>query len=762
MAVSTAASPAFSASPEAPLWTPAADEVYLQESAEKIFTDAPVTALALHEDVLYAVAADALHTLRAGSLATVLNAPKPVRGVWGLGDRLFVAADDGLHELRGNQWVRLGDVRAVDATLHLGNIHFASADAIYRLEENTLVDIKPDTGYLSTDATLIMEDGTQVISDPIQIGTIQRIASYSGTLYVLRKGELALLDGPVFWRNPIDWGTLPSSETRDMLSFGSRLFVTTDRGLAVLRGMAMTVLTGEDGLPSNNTTCAAPGFAKDLWIGTTTGAIRHVDGEFQYFGADHWLPGDHVNDIVAGDHVVCIATNAGLGIIRYEPYTMLKKADYYERQLDEWGFKRLGFVQRLYYAGKDLGWLREVSDNDGGHTAHYLAAMSYKYAVTGDKAARDAAVDAAEAMMWLEQITPKEGFFARAIWVEGVDEGQRAERGSGGLPAKWYATEDGKWSWKGDTSSDEVNAHYYAVALFHDLAAKGAEKERAKAHLARITNHIIGEGWLLRDMDGKPTRWGRWDPDYLLRPYGYYARGLNGMEAQAYAITAHALTGDPAYEAGLQQLLDWNYHKYTVREKLTFPPDYIVPWDDELAFRCFDPLLRYTKDEYLRSIYLRAIERHWEVMRMQKVPYFNFMYGGLTGNDCEVDQGVAHLRSWPLDPVSHSYKNSHRDDLHTEDGYVSYAKGTRGLLPRETQAAWGSRSAIRYDSSGGGRGAYPAVGWLEDYWMGRYYGMILPPEVKDRDLVSVPDDFGHPKGARPYDGPPRPEIIPGR
>ena len=31
---------------------------------------------------------------------------------------------------------------------------------------------------------------------------------------------------------------------------------------------------------------------------------------------------------------------------------------------------------------------------------------------------------------------------------------------------------------------------------------------------------------------------------------------------------------------GLRQLLKWRYHTYTVRQKLTFPPDSVVPWDD--------------------------------------------------------------------------------------------------------------------------------------------------------------------------------------
>ena len=81
-------------------------------------------------------------------------------------------------------------------------------------------------------------------------------------------------------------------------------------------------------------------------------------------------------------------------------------------------------------------------------------------------------------------------------------------------------------------------------------------------------------------MDGQPTRWGQWGPDYLQRPYGFEARGLNGMEAPMYMITARALTNDPQFDFGLQQLLDWGYHKGTVRQKLTFPPESVVPWAD--------------------------------------------------------------------------------------------------------------------------------------------------------------------------------------
>jgi hypothetical protein len=274
-----------------------------------------------------------------------------------------------------------------------------------------------------------------------------------------------------------------------------------------------------------------------------------------------------------------------------------------------------------------------------------------------------------------------------------------------------------------------------------------------------MATHIIDNGWVLRDMDGKPTRWGRWDPDYLFRPYGMPARGLNGMEAQGIVRAAYAATGDPKFEEAFQQLIDWGYHTYTVRQRVTFPPADIAPWDDELAFRTYYTIFRYTDDPYLRSIYLRSIARSWEVKRMQKVAWFNFTYSAVTGNDGELEEAVGDLRGWPLDCLEHSYQNSHRDDLATEPGYVAYGVGTRGMSARETGVKRGSRDALPYDGGANSRRVAEPTGFLRDYWMGRYHGFIEVPTTKDKALLTVERRPGVQLGAAPYEGPGRPEDL---
>jgi len=602
-----------------------------------------------------------------------------------------------------------------------------------------------------------MEDGSQVLADPVHIGPIDRIASYSGTLYILAPGGLALFDGRIVNRDFIDWGTLPSPDTRDMLSYGSRLFISTSRGLGVLRGAALTALKGKDGLPSEETTCLEAGFGNDIWIGTTRGAIRMLENDWHYFGTDHWLPGDNVNDIAVGDKVVYIATDHGIGIIHYEPYTLRKKADHYERHMDEWGHKRLGFVHLLYM--RDGEWVREISDNDGGHTAPWLAAMCYKYAVTGDKSARQEAVESFKAMLWLERVTTIDGLIARAIWSPTADADTRGRHGSGGLPAKWFPTRDGNWYWKGDASSDEVISHFYAVSLFHDLVAEGLEKEMAAKHLAKIASYILQNDWRLIDFDGKPTRWGRWDPKYLLTPYGYADKGLNGLEAMTFMKTAHALTGDTKFEEGFRQLTGFGYLNHTVRLKNTFPPSSVAPWDDDLAFLGFYTILRYTRDPMLRSVYLRGLERSFEVKRMEHIAWFNFAYGALTGNDCEAEQAVKHLREWTLDCVEHTYQNSFRDDLFPEPGYIPYEGGTKAMSPRETTVKRGSRNALGYDGGANGRRVMEPTGFLRDYWMGRYHGIIEAPSSIEENLISVRSASKGIQGAKSYDGPGRPKMY---
>lgn len=723
--------------PAKPLWEPIVDTVYLQEVPTLITTDHALTAVTVHDGAAYVGDAGGVSRVEGESLRRETGLKGPVSRLKSLNGALYAAGSEGLWSLSKSTWSKLTSQPIADLCLHNGRVVVASGARLFTLGGKELEPLS-STGR--------RDSGSAILG----------VASYAGTLYVHDGKRVGLLDGErLVYENIADWGRLESGCTvRDLLAVGSRLVVATNKGLCVLRGMTWYHIDGHDGLCYHDTTALASGFDRDLWIGTARGAIRNFGEQYQFFGYTRWIPHDHVNAVAAGDNVVYIATDGGLGIIHYEPYTLAKKAAYYERWLNEWGMKRLGFIHALFLEGGH--WVREVSDNDVGYSSHYLDAKCFEFAVTHSAEARAAAVDMMKSVKWSEEITSIEGFPARSIYNVG-EVTHKAMHGSGGLPAEWNPTADGDWEWKGDTSSDEVDAQVYATTIFLNLVANKEEHVWATDHLRRVVGHIVDNGFILKDVDGKPTRWGRWDPEYLKTPYGARARGLNGMEAFSYLTTAHHFTGDEKFLKAKEFHRAQGYLRDILRQKLTFPAGFETHFDDRLAFYSYFPLIQYETDSKLKALWLRSLERSWEVKRSESAAWFNFIYGALTGNDCETRQAVEHLRGWPLDLRRYSFTNSHRDDLWMPKEYRVYAERPKRLNPRETEPDRWDGDFMRLDGTGGGRVVADPGGWLDAYWMGRYYGMITAPQTDDESLTSVPRRDLH-FGAAPYSGPPRPKL----
>lgn len=277
-----------------------------------------------------------------------------------------------------------------------------------------------------------------------------------------------------------------------------------------------------------------------------------------------------------------------------------------------------------------------------------------------------------------------------------------------------------------------------------------------REHLSRMADHIITHGWTMCDLDGKPTVWCRWDPEYF-NGKGKAHRGLNGLEVLNYMRTTAAITGDQKYLDAMQQLVDMDYTDRVIEQKLVFGPD-IFHSDDRLAFYTYYTLLQYETDPWLRGLYRRSLERSWEIERIEQIPWFNFIYGELTGNDCETEPAVKYLRETPLDLVNYSYSCESCTDLFTPPGYESYCKEIKNISPRiRGLVRWTSNSG-RVKGGGDGHSVADPSGWLDAYWMARYYGMILPPETDDSALLTVIPTGKRP-GAIPYDGPPMPDVL---
>ncbi len=498
---------------------------------------------------------------------------------------------------------------------------------------------------------------------------------------------------------------------------------------------------GERGIPYDDVLAddACDGF---YWVGTSQGAARYDGAQWQYFEGPQYLADDRVEKVIAlPDGGAWLITPQGDTKIEFRMMTLADKAAYFEAATRA-RHVRYGLVSdsRLDQPG-DLATNRTFpNDNDGLWTAMYIAAESYRWAVTHDPEAREYARESLAALMFLETVTGIPGLPARSF----VKPGEPVDTYRGDHPLQWdNYTADGQWRWKGDTSSDEVVGHYYAYAIYYDLCADAAEKEAIRAKVRRITDYIIEHDYYLLDQDGRPTTYGKWNffspPWRRLIP----ARGLNSLEILSHLKAAYHITGDEKFErAYLDLALKKGYARFTVDQKITIP-GFINHSDDELAFLSYYPLLLYETDPRLLKYYRLSLEKSWKIERPEKNPLFDFIYGAVSpeGTDFDLEGALFTLERISLDLVRWDHHNSRRRDVraraipgrfHEKQAKVPLPPDERTVMkwngnPYEldTGAGWQPTEARNSEGKiGGGLNEEAGTFWLLPYWMGRYYGFI--------------------------------------
>ena len=479
-------------------------------------------------------------------------------------------------------------------------------------------------------------------------------------------------------------------------------------------------------LPWNDTSLIAEQAPGVFWIGTPRGAIRYEEAlgarGVEYFAGRRWLPDDRVRGIgFEGSGLgaaVWIETAAGAARIERRAMTLEEKARAFEERVRARHVRHgLTASSRLRTPG-DLSTNRTVSsDNDGLWTAMYVAAECFRWAVTGEREARELARQGIEAIERLEAITGIAGFPARSFVEVGRDE----QPGDG----EWHDTADRKWRWKGDTSSDEIVGHYFGYAVYYDLAADAAEKEKIRAVVDRITSHIVDHGYHLVDVDGKPTRWGWWAPaEIWVDPD---ETGLRALHLLSHLKTAHHITGNPRWQTAYAELIAKHRYAELTRNQKINVPGHVNHSDDELAFLSYYPLLLYESDPALRKIYQESLERSWQIERPERNPLWNFISAAGTGaRDFDRDASVETLRRIPMDLVSWRVVNSHRLDVGVDPASDRFRRNQAlvPLAPDERPMMKWNGNPYALDGGDAGSSEDDGAFFLLPYWMGRYHKLI--------------------------------------
>jgi hypothetical protein len=628
----------------------------------------------------------------------------------------------------------------------------------------------------------IADGQLQSMGWPSRFRVHQAAVAPDGTLVI------ASSDG-LFQRHDQGWSRLEARDDRgrvwsshDVLgvTFDSRdrLWLATHAGVGVRTADGWRFFEGKDGLPYNDFTGLAAGPDGAVWMATRRGLIRFDQTDWHYRQGPRWLPDDHIRQIVIdASGRVWLATAAGLGFIEHRSMTLAEKAALYENEIERY-IKRtpLGYVaEALLQTPADKSTVNpQDSDNDGLWTAMYGAAQCFAFAATQDPAAQLRAEGAFRALKFLQTVTqggshsPPDGYVARTIrpidWpdpnvgrVERDREEQKGDRLWKVYEPRWPKSADGQWFWKSDTSSDELDGHYFFYPLYYDFCAESdTEKQEVRAVVRKLTDHLLRHSYVLIDHDGKPTRWAIFGPQYLNRDPDWWAeRGLNSLSILSYLAVASHVTGDPRYAAASRELIDQHgYAQNAMYPKVQHGPGSGNQSDDEMAFMCYYSLLRYSRDEELKAQIRFSFFRYWANEAPELNPFFNIAYAAHNlGATMTINWGTFPLSPWdgwledsratlygfPLDRLNWPHQNSHRLDIvplglaQARDLYEA-GRGHRGhrvngkVLPVENRH-FNHWNTDPWQLDYGGHGNELAAGtvFLLPYHLGVYHGFIEKP-----------------------------------
>ncbi len=567
----------------------------------------------------------------------------------------------------------------------------------------------------------------------------------------------------------------PTRVTVDYDGLG-RLWFASEQGVGSFVDQKWSLYTGADGLPYDDLNCVACAADGVVWFGSNIGAIRFDGTHWSYRQGQRWLPHDEVREIALdADGNAWIATAGGVARIHFRQMTLADKAEYYEREIDQYHRRtEFGYVIEANTSepGEKRGISLQASDNDGLWTSMYGAGECFAYGATKDPNARRRAQDAFDALRFLSEAPkgsphqPPAGFIARTVLetasdrdpnagaytLEGQREMQQRDKQWRIYEPRWPKSADGKWYWKSDTSSDELDGHYFFYAAYFDLVAETEAQKAAVREVVRANiDHLIEHDFSLYDHAGR-TRWAVYDPQELNHnPKWYVERGLNSISMLSYLNVAHHITGDQKYRDIARDLRDQHsYHINALTPKFQKGIGTGNQSDDEMAFMAFYNLIRYEPDPALRSLYLLSFAGSWRLEEPELNPFFNFCFAAVALDQqvsdnwgtfdlspwpSWLDDSVDTLKRFPLDRFDWSHTNHHRKDLvllskHAAEGLsrASQGRGYRNngkVLPVDERHFnhWNT-DPWRLDSGGHGQGLADGAVFTLPYYMALYHGFI--------------------------------------
>jgi hypothetical protein len=341
----------------------------------------------------------------------------------------------------------------------------------------------------------------------------------------------------------------------------------------------------------------------------------------------------------------------------------------------------------------------------GVWTGHFLAAESFRYAVTKSP---DALANIKSAMQGIRQLLDVTGnnLLARCAFPENSPYANDIIGEEGTNHPIYTGFVDGaKWYWAGDTSRDQITGAMFGLTAAWNLV-NDPEVRAADAWLAsRIINYLLGHGWVTFNPDGAPvtTFWGRADEQLMVLKLG--TRQSSHYSTQ-YRILSLTTSPEAIVAVGVDATDPYgSYYKFNL--------DAVTMWS----------ALTSGDNSFITSSFNTAYKIFRAVTVDHQNVFFDLVDRAVKGPDAERDQRIRDgLDQWLLRPRRNVWVDNTLS-------VPTCGDGTRACDPipvpqRVTTDFIWQRNPFQLAGGGDGTIETAGIDYILPYWMARYYGVV--------------------------------------
>ncbi|HQX42669.1 MAG TPA: hypothetical protein PK779_13980, partial [Niabella sp.] len=293
-----------------------------------------------------------------------------------------------------------------------GEIHFTLPKGHF----SSFLISKNKTVLLNGDEkTMILENGKWVELSRPSIG-FTNIYIDKGVFFAINKDAVYVIKNKKF-------EVLHQSKGLQALGFkGNEIVVGTANGYyGINRADGKKTVELKTKIPIQDISFLAS-LNNKIWAATPQGAFMdRGNGGYDYYASKRWLLEDKIIGVTKGNNgEIYFLSKNGVSKISPKKYTYHSKATAFQDKIRQRHI-RYGLLAELRLASPgDLTTAELVdTDNDGLWSSFYLGSQAFRYAVTGEKIARDYTWETFAAYERLISINPLKGFPSRTYERKG-------------------------------------------------------------------------------------------------------------------------------------------------------------------------------------------------------------------------------------------------------------------------------------------------------------------------------------------------------